>query len=69
MAKIIAKKTPMREQAPSERIKNYLEVPYGYSPEEAMNEAQRCLQCKKPICVDGCPVEINIHGFINVSVI
>ncbi len=64
MAKISPKKTPMREQPPMERIKNYDEVPYGYSPEEAITEAQRCLQCKKPKCVEGCPVEIDIPGFI-----
>ena len=54
----------MREQPPEERIKNFNEVPYGYSPEEAIAEAHRCLQCKKPLCVDGCPVEIDIPGFI-----
>ncbi len=54
----------MREQPPGERIKNYDEVPYGYSPEEAIVEADRCLQCKNPKCVEGCPVEIDIKGFI-----
>jgi glutamate synthase (NADPH/NADH) small chain len=62
--KIIPKKTPMREQPPKERAKNYDEVPYGYSEKEAMQEARRCLQCKKPICIKGCPVEIDIPGFI-----
>lgn len=66
MAKIVPKKTPMREQTPRERIKNYNEVPFGYSPEEAITEAQRCIQCKKPACIDGCPVEIDIPGFINL---
>ena len=65
MAKISPKKTPMREQAPSERVKNYDEVPFGYSPDEAILEAQRCLQCKNPGCMDGCPVEIDIPGFID----
>jgi len=65
MAKISPKKTPMREQPPKERIKNYDEVPFGYSPEEAVLEAQRCLQCKKPQCIEGCPVEIDIPGFID----
>lgn len=65
MAKISPKKTPMREQPPKERIKNYNEVPFGYTPEEAVQEALRCLQCKKPVCIDGCPVEIDIKGFIN----
>ena len=55
----------MREQPPEERIRNFNEVPYGYSSEEAVLEAQRCLQCKKPLCVQGCPVEIDIPGFIN----
>ncbi|MEO0095127.1 MAG: dihydropyrimidine dehydrogenase, partial [candidate division WOR-3 bacterium] len=61
--KIVPKKTPMREQPPKERIKNFNEVPYGYSPEEAIAEAKRCLQCKKAPCVSGCPVEIDIPGF------
>ncbi|MCK4464983.1 MAG: FAD-dependent oxidoreductase, partial [Bacteroidales bacterium] len=64
MAKISPKKTPMREQPAKERIKNYDEVPFGYSHEEAIVEAQRCLQCKNPKCIDGCPVEIDIPGFI-----
>jgi len=64
MAKIIPKKTPMREQPPKERVRNFDEVPYGYTPEEAMLEASRCLQCKKPFCIAGCPVEIDIPAFI-----
>ncbi len=63
--KIIPKKTPMREQPPKERAKNYDEVPYGYSEKEAMQEANRCLQCKRPTCIEGCPVEIDIPGFID----
>ena len=58
------KKTPMREQDPKVRARNFEEVPYGYSPEEAVEEAKRCLTCKKPGCVQGCPVNINIPGFI-----
>ena len=54
----------MPEQDPIERAKNFSEVPYGYSPETAMLEASRCIQCKKPFCVQGCPVEIDIPGFI-----
>lgn len=65
MGKINPKKTPMREQPPEERIRNFSEVPYGYSSEEAVLEAQRCLECKKPLCVQGCPVEIDIPGFIS----
>ena len=64
MAKVSPTKTPMREQPASERVRNYDEVPYGYSPGEAMLEAQRCLMCKKPKCIEGCPVEIDIPGFI-----
>ncbi len=54
----------MREQNPKERIKNFKEVPYGYTKEEAIAEAARCLQCKTSPCVKGCPVEINIPKFI-----
>jgi len=64
MAKISPKKTPMREQPAKERVRNYDEVPFGYSPEEAVLEAKRCIQCKKPGCIAGCPVEIDIPGFI-----
>lgn len=54
----------MREQPPAERRRNFREVPYGYSPEEAIAEAERCLACNKPSCMDGCPVAINIPKFI-----
>ena len=64
MSKPAPKKIPMREQPPKERVQNFDEVPYGYSEEEAITEANRCLTCKKPSCVDGCPVEIDIPGFI-----
>lgn len=57
-------RTPMREQDPGIRGKNFLEVPYGYSIEEAMLEASRCIMCKKPKCIDGCPVEIQIPQFL-----
>ena len=57
---------PMPEQEPKVRAKNFDEVPFGYSPETAIKEAQRCLQCKKPGCVAGCPVEIDIPGFIQL---
>jgi glutamate synthase (NADPH/NADH) small chain len=56
----------MKEQPPEERIRNFNEVPFGYTPEEAVQEAQRCLQCKKPLCLMGCPVEIDIPGFIGL---
>ena len=55
---------PMPEQAPAERVRNFKEVPLGYSDETARLEASRCLQCKRPTCVDGCPVRIDIPGFI-----
>ena len=64
MPKPSPKKTPMREQDPKVRARNFEEVPYGYTPEEAVEEAKRCLTCKKPGCVQGCPVNINIPGFI-----
>ena len=62
--KIIPKKIPMREQSPEKRKKNFNEVPLGYTEEEAINEALRCLQCKNATCITGCPVEIDIPGFI-----
>ena len=54
----------MREQKPEIRIKNFKEVPFGYNEEEAVMEASRCLQCKTRPCVLGCPVEVDIPGFI-----
>ena len=57
-------KVPVREQDPKVRATNFEEVCLGYNQEEAMEEAQRCLGCKKPKCVEGCPVSINIPGFI-----
>ncbi len=56
---------PMPEQEPKVRAKNFKEVPLGYPPETAIIEATRCLNCKKPGCVDGCPVGIDIPGFIS----
>lgn len=58
------KRIPVRNQAPLERIHNFDEVCYGYNAEEAILEARRCLQCKKPLCIEGCPVKINIPQFI-----
>ena len=55
---------PMPEQDPRRRRTNFEEVPRGYSEETAMLEASRCIQCKKPGCVEGCPVNINIPAFI-----
>ena len=54
----------MPEQSPRERIKNFKEVPFGYGKEIAIQEANRCLQCKNKPCMKGCPVEIDIPGFI-----
>lgn len=62
--KVKPEKTLMREQPPDIRINNFEEVPYGYDEQEAVAEAKRCLQCKKPVCIEGCPVEIDIPGFI-----
>jgi glutamate synthase (NADPH/NADH) small chain len=56
----------MREQPPLERARNFREVPYGYTPDEALEEASRCLSCKKPSCRTGCPVEVDIPGFIDL---
>ena len=57
---------PIPEQDPTVRSKNFDEVPYGYPEETAILEAKRCLQCKKPPCVAGCPVEIDIPAFIQL---
>jgi len=54
----------MAEQLPDLRNRNFEEVPYGYTPEEAVAEAQRCLSCKKMQCISGCPVEVPIPEFI-----
>ena len=60
----VMKRIPVREQEPKVRAKNFDEVCLGYNKEEAMAEASRCLQCKNPRCVQGCPVNIDIPGFI-----
>ncbi|MGD9518181.1 MAG: NADPH-dependent glutamate synthase [Armatimonadota bacterium] len=57
---------PMPEQVPEERVGNFREVPLGYTPELATTEASRCLECKKPKCVEGCPVAVDIPGFIRL---
>lgn len=57
---------PMPEQKPEERIHNFSEVALGYTAEMAMSEAQRCLQCEKPLCIQGCPVEIDIPAFVDL---
>ncbi|GAB7079002.1 bifunctional dihydroorotate dehydrogenase B NAD binding subunit/NADPH-dependent glutamate synthase [Megalodesulfovibrio paquesii] len=62
--KELAPRVPMPHQAPAERVKNFNEVALGYTTQLAMEEARRCLQCKKPGCVEGCPVEVPIPQFI-----
>ncbi len=56
----------MPEQDPEVRKRNFLEVPTGYTMAMAQQEAARCIQCRKPGCVAGCPVEVDIPGFINL---
>ncbi len=60
----VLKKVPVREQDAKVRATNFEEVCLGYNKEEAMNEAQRCINCKNAQCIKGCPVAINIPGFI-----
>ncbi|MEE1015701.1 MAG: NADPH-dependent glutamate synthase [Lachnospiraceae bacterium] len=60
----VLKRVPVREQEPQVRAKNFDEVCLGYNAEEAVEEAQRCIGCKNAKCVQGCPVSINIPGFI-----
>lgn len=63
------KKVPrqkMPEQDPKVRARNFDEVPFGYTPELARLEASRCLQCKKPKCIEGCPVEVEIPAFVKL---
>ncbi len=57
---------PMPEQPAEKRIRNFDEVPMGLSPEQAEAEAKRCLQCRRPKCVDGCPVGVDIPRFISL---
>lgn len=66
--KLVLTKTPMKEQDPLKRRNNFKEVNLGYSLEEALHEAKRCLQCKKPKCVKGCPVNVPIPDFIDAIV-
>jgi glutamate synthase (NADPH) small chain len=68
MAEKIAKaeRVPMPEQDPAIRRRNFNEVPTGYTPAMAQDEAARCIQCKKPGCIEGCPVGVDIPGFIRL---
>jgi glutamate synthase (NADPH/NADH) small chain len=63
---IIPHKVPMPEQPAEERIHNYNEVPLGYLIEQAVEEARRCLECPRPLCMQGCPVNINIPAFVKM---
>ncbi len=60
----VLKKVPVREQDPKGRATNFGEVCLGYNKEEAMEEASRCISCQNAQCIKGCPVAINIPGFI-----
>ena len=64
MADMTSPRTPMPQQDPVERARNFKEVALGYTEEMAIKEAGRCLQCKKPFCVQGCPVNVRIPEFI-----
>ncbi|MCG2789060.1 MAG: dihydropyrimidine dehydrogenase, partial [Actinomycetia bacterium] len=64
--KIKIPRAKMPEQPAGARIKNFKEVELGLSEQQAVEESLRCLQCKKPICIDGCPVEIDIKSFIKL---
>ena len=66
MSNLKKKRVKSREQDPIERGKNFKEVSLGYGEEEAIEEANRCLGCKNPKCVEGCPVSVNIPSFISL---
>ena len=61
-----APRQKMPEQEPKVRARNFDEVPFGYTPELAQLESSRCLQCKKPKCIEGCPVEVEIPAFVKL---
>ena len=65
MANMSPKRNEMPTQAPHERASNFKEVALGYSEDVAIDEANRCLNCKNMPCVDGCPVKIHIPEFIS----
>jgi glutamate synthase (NADPH/NADH) small chain len=62
--KLDLQRREMPKQPPHIRRRNFKEVALGYTSDLAVQEARRCLQCKKPFCIEGCPVEINIPGFV-----
>lgn len=65
-AKVKIPRQVVPEQPPEARITNFNEVPFGFTPDLALKEAGRCLQCKKPSCIKGCPVNIDIPAFIQL---
>ena len=65
MANMSLTKNPMPSQDPNVRNKNFQEVALGYTEEQALDEAQRCLNCKNKPCIGGCPVCVDIPGFIS----
>ena len=67
MANMSMTKNPMPSQDPKVRARNYDEVALGYSEEQVKDEAARCLNCKVPHCVEGCPVNLNIPSFIKAA--
>ena len=62
-------RTQMPVQDPKVRASNFNQVALGYTEEMALNEASRCLNCKKPFCMEGCPVSVNIPGFIKLCLL
>ena len=64
VADMKAPRTPANEEPADERAKDFRPVDKGFTPEMAKAEAARCMRCKKPLCVEGCPVNINIPAFI-----
>lgn len=64
MAGNVLERVPVREQDPKVRATNFKEVCLGYNDEEAKAEADRCLGCKNPQCMKGCPVAVHINDFI-----
>lgn len=65
MSNLKKKRVKAKEQDPLERVNNFNEVSLGYKEEDAIEEAKRCLGCKNPKCMEGCPVSVNIPGFIS----
>jgi glutamate synthase (NADPH/NADH) small chain len=61
----IPRQEPLEQEADL-RVRNFSEVSHGFDAERALSEAQRCLECKNPVCVEGCPVEIDIRGFVQL---